>query len=224
MTDPLLIIFDLDGTLVDTSKDIVHVVNEVLAENGREALSHDEVMGHVGRGTPHLLAAVLGLSPEDKRVIRARERFVQLYSRDPARQSVLFEGTMEALDALGAVHPMAVVSNKASLLVHSTVEAHGLTGYFHPVLGGEELGRLKPAPHGLRRAMQVHRAAPQRTVMVGDMNLDILAGREAGVRTVFASYGFGTLDGEGDHRPDAVIHRLEELGDVIRNWGATPPG
>jgi phosphoglycolate phosphatase len=204
------IIFDLDGTLVDTSGDIVRVVNQVLTERGLGPMDPVDVMSHVGYGTLHLLRAVIGHDPSEQEVAEARARFVEVYAKDPAQDSHLYPGVRETLDALVTGRSMAVVSNKAGKLVRATIESVDLTGYFHPVLGGDELGQLKPAPDGLLEAMRVRDGRPESTVMVGDMNLDVLAGKAAGTRTVFATYGFGALR-EGDPEPDGVIDAFAEL-------------
>ncbi len=232
MTETTLIVFDLDGTLVDTSGDISRVVNAVRAERGLPAMEHGEVMRHVGHGTLHLMARVLGRDFAHEEVVLAHERFVELYAQDPASSSSLYQGTRETLDRLVQDHALAVVSNKAGRLVRATLGALDLARYFDPALGGDEAPALKPAGHGLLVAMKARCAAPQRTVMVGDMDLDMSAGRAAGAHTVFATWGFGGIP-ECDPRVDARIGELPEILDVIdkivgevrgRGTGATPRG
>jgi phosphoglycolate phosphatase len=220
-----MIVFDLDGTLVDTSADIVRVVNDVLAERDLLALPAEEVMRHVGYGTPQLLAAVLGRDPDEDEVQWARRRFVELYSREPVRDSRMYPAARETLRALAGAHPMAVVSNKAGRLVRATVEAMGIDELFEPVLGGDDVAEIKPAPDGVLAALAARGARPADAVMVGDMHLDVAAGRRAGTRTVHAAYGFGEL-ADGDPVPDRRIHRFDELPGVLRTLSAdaTPRG
>lgn len=203
-------IFDLDGTLVDTSGQIVHAVNRFLGERGREAMDHASVMRHVGFGTPHLMARVLGLEQDDAAIANATSRFVEMYASEPARHAGTYPGVPETLRTLGASATLAVVSNKAGALVRATLEAFDLAPHFALVLGGGEFGALKPAPDGILRAMEVAGSAPDETTMVGDMPLDVAAGKRAGVRTLFADYGFGT-PGPGDPAADGVIASFPDI-------------
>ncbi len=205
-------IFDLDGTLVDTSGEIVHAVNRFLVERGRAAMDHGSVMRHVGFGTPHLVARVLDLPLDDPAIPEASSRFVEMYASDPARHAEPYGGVQETLAALREASTLAVVSNKAGALVRATLEAFDLARHFAIALGGGEFGALKPAADGLILAMERTGASPAETTMVGDLPLDMAAGRNAGVRTLFAAYGFGTL-GPGDPRPDGIVESISGLMD-----------
>jgi len=197
-------IFDLDGTLVDTSRQIVHAVNRFLVDRGREEMDHASVMRHVGFGTPRLVASVLGLSLDDPAIPEATSDFVRTYESDPGRHAEPYPGVEDTLDALGASASLAIVSNKAGPLVRATLEAFDLERHFATALGGGEFGALKPAADGILAVMGRTGATPEGTTMVGDMPMDVAAGQDAGVRTLFASYGFGTL-GAGDPVPDGTL-------------------
>lgn len=203
-------IFDLDGTLVDTSGDIVGAVNRFLEERGRPPMEHDSVMHHVGFGTPHLMARVLGLALDDDRVPEATSRFVEIYASHPADRSRPYPGARETLEALSSDSRLVIVSNKSGELVRATLEALDMTRHFDHAWGGREFGRLKPAPDGILKAMRETSIPPERTTMVGDMPMDVIAGRRAGVRTLFAGYGFGTL-GPDVPPPDGTIRSLTEV-------------
>ncbi|MBW2263390.1 MAG: HAD hydrolase-like protein [Deltaproteobacteria bacterium] len=203
-------IFDLDGTLVDTSGEIVNTVNRFLGERGREAMDHGSVMQHVGYGTPHLMARVLGLALDDPAIPEATSRFVQMYASAPALHARTYPGVHETLEALRPTSTLAVVSNKAGPLVRATLEAFDLARRFTIVLGGGEFGALKPAADGILLVMGKSGTAPEETTMVGDMPLDMAAGRNAGVRTLFAAYGFGALE-PGDPVPDGTLESFPEV-------------
>lgn len=203
-------IFDLDGTLVDTSGDIVHAVNTLLSENGRDPLSHGDVMCHVGFGTPFLMSRILDWDMDSPRTREATERFVEIYSTLPASRSSTYPGTRETLERLGASSTLGIVSNKNAHLVHATIEAHDLAPLLTFAWGGGEFGSLKPAPDGILKAMKESSIPASSTTVVGDMPMDVEAGRRAGARTLFASWGFGRL-GPGDPEPDATIRSLSEI-------------
>jgi len=203
-------IFDLDGTLVDTSGDIVLAAGRLLEEHGRPPMDRDDVMRHVGFGTPHLVAALLGLPLLDPLVPAAAARFVEIYSEDPTGRSAVYPGTAETLDRLSSRDRLAVVSNKAGPLVRATLEAVHMARLFAFAWGGQEFGRLKPAPDGLLMAMALSQIPAAQTTMVGDMPMDVRAGRDAGVRTLFAEYGFGRL-GPEDPVPDGTLDSLPRI-------------
>jgi phosphoglycolate phosphatase len=203
-------IFDLDGTLVDTSRQIVHAVNRFLGERGRARMDRASVMRHVGFGTPRLMAGVLDLALDDPAVGEATSDFVQMYASDPGLHAEPYPGVEDTLGVLGAGASLAIVSNKAGPLVRTTLEAFGLEHHFATVLGGGEFGALKPAADGILAVMATTGAAPEETSMVGDMPVDVAAGRAAGVRTLFASYGFGTL-GPGDPVPDGTLPSFADV-------------
>jgi phosphoglycolate phosphatase len=203
-------IFDLDGTLVDTSGDIVHAVNRLLAAYEREPLSREEVMRHVGRGTPFLVSKVLDLEPGSRETAEAASRFVGIYTENPVERSRPYPGTRETLEVLASSSVLGVLSNKSAPLVHATLRALDLGRHLTFAWGGGEFGGLKPAPDGVLKAMEQTSTPPERTTMVGDLPLDIAAGRSAGARTLFASWGFGRL-GPGDPEPDGQIGSITDL-------------
>lgn len=203
-------IFDLDGTLVDTSRQIVHAVNRFLRERGRAVMDHASVMSHVGFGTPRLMAGVLDLPLDDPAVGEATSDFVQMYASDPGLHAEPYPGVKDTLEVLGSTASLAIVSNKAGPLVRATLEAFDLEHHFASVLGGGEFGALKPSADGVLAVLATTGADPEETTMVGDMPMDVAAGRAAGVRTLFASYGFGSL-GPDDPVPDGTLSSFTDI-------------
>ncbi len=208
-------LLDLDGTLVDTSGDIARAMNYVLSGLGLEEMEPDAIMRHVGQGTPLLIASILRLDPAHPSVDRAAALFVENYSTAPASRSRLYPAAAETLEALAGSARIAVVSNKDSRLVRATVDATGLTRWVERVWGGGDDVRLKPAPDMILAAMGEMGVPASRTTMLGDMGIDVAAGRAAGVRTLFASWGFGTL-GPGDPLPDGRLSEFREILEWIR--------
>lgn len=211
MTDTA-IIFDLDGTLVDSLPDLAAAVNEMLAERDRPPLPTAAVARMVGDGTPKLVERALAASGlADAPLGPALDRFLALYEAGATRLTRPYPGVSEVLDQLAAAgHRLAVCTNKPQRATAAVLEGLGLARCFAVVLGGDSLPVKKPDPGPLRAILDRLGVAPSQAAMVGDHRNDVAAAQAAGMRAVFARYGYGaaTLDGL---RPDAEIGRFAEL-------------
>jgi phosphoglycolate phosphatase len=207
-----VIIFDLDGTLVDTLSDLQAAVNAMLAERGQLPLPPDEVAAMVGDGTTMLVERALaarGLG--DAPLAPALDRFLALYGAAPTRSSRPFPGVPEVLARLAAEGMrLAVCTNKPSHLTASVLRDLWLDGFFAAVLGGDSLPERKPHPAPLRAILARLDGETGAAAMVGDHRNDMLAAEAAGIPAVFARYGYGgaTL---GGFEPAAAIDRFDEL-------------
>jgi phosphoglycolate phosphatase len=200
-------IFDLDGTLVDSSADIAAAANQVLAGMGRPTLPDDEIRRHVGDGSVELMRRCLGDGSDPS---EAALEFRRRYREHPCGRSSLYPGVREFL-AASAPTPIALVTNKPLPLAVAVLEGLGIAGRFDPVLGERSLPRNKPHPDAIRFALEMHRVDPSRAVMVGDSVQDLAAGRGAGVRTVAVRFGYGDRARLEDFAPDAAIDSIGEL-------------
>jgi len=212
------LLFDLDGTLVDSREDLVTSVNLTLAEAGRAPLARERVVGFVGEGASklieHALAAGLPRAPAAAEVeagVRAFKRHYRLHLLERTRP---YPGVAETLPRFRGL-PMAVVTNKPFEFTLGVLEGLGLAGYFVAVLGGDSLPERKPHPAPLLEAARLCGAAPARCLMVGDSRVDLLAGRAAGMKTCGFAGGFrgrGELEEAG---ADFLIERFGELRGVV---------
>jgi phosphoglycolate phosphatase len=207
LTVPQLVIFDLDGTLIDTIGCITAAVNEVRAKHGLPALPASSVQTYTGGSPRVLLSRVLaetGRSDSEEWLTAAAEDYRQSYIRIK-EPGVLYPGAGAVLQAhKTAGVPVALCTNKDGALVAEALKGTGLDGYFSldrvVAAGGQHAP--KPAPDGICWLCRQERVAPARTWMVGDGEMDMQAGRAAGCTTIACSYGHGRA---ADCEPDAVI-------------------
>ena len=216
---PDYLIFDLDGTLLETRADIARAVNFALEAHGLPRLDPTVITGFVGDGVGRLVDRSLvaagadpGLAPG---VVQALLAF---YLDHPVVDTRPYPGLEAALDALPAV-PLAVVSNKPGEICRRILAHFGLLARFGAVLGGDWGGPRKPDPAPLREAAaRLGRPGPG-GVMIGDSEVDVRAGQAAGLLTVGALYGYRSREAVLAARPSAVIASIGELPRVLRALG-----
>jgi len=214
-----LLIFDLDGTLIDSRLDLIHSVNATLWHFGRPELAGEVIANYIGDGPSMLVRRALG-DPKDESVVReALEYFLSYYREHKLDNTRVYAGIPQALAAIrrgpkGSSRRMVVLSNKPVNPSRAIVEALGLGPYFVRVYGGNSFATKKPDPLGARRLLEEIGCRPPETVMVGDTSNDVLTGRNAGLWTCGVRYGFAphTLDLTP---PDVVIEGPEELGELF---------
>lgn len=186
-----LIVFDLDGTLIDSRRDLANAANALILERGGRQLPEDAIVGMVGEGAALLVQRALtgaGLPPD---LDTALPRFLELYDQRLLDHTTLYPGTGEMLDALAAQATLAVLTNKPQRPTDRILDALAIAGYFQTVTGGDTpLGR-KPDPAGLRAIVSRAGAEASKTVLVGDSAIDLRTARAAGTKICLVSYGFG---------------------------------
>jgi len=214
------VVFDLDGTLIDSRLDLVHSVNAALRHIGRPELPDDVIASYVGDGAPILIQRALGGEATDEALIRKGLQFFLSYYREhKLDHTTVYEGIEDALARIqqssnGAPRKMAVLTNKPVNPSRAIVEALGLGQFFTQVYGGNSFATKKPDAEGVRKLLEENDAQPDRTAIVGDSHVDVRTGRNAGLWTVGVTYGFAphTL---GDEPPDVLVDNARELADVF---------
>ncbi|MCZ6795044.1 MAG: HAD-IA family hydrolase [Planctomycetota bacterium] len=213
-----LLVFDLDGTLVDSFLDIARSVNEALEHFARPPLDPDLIRTYVGDGAARLIARSLGdAAPE--LLDAALAVFLRSYRRSCLATTRTYPGVAQALEAL-ARRPLAVLTNKPLDLSLSILEGLGLRGYFREVVAGDSGPPRKPDPSGLLGLVDRHGGPPGRCLMIGDSAVDVKTARAAGTRSAGVTYGFRP-DELGRCPPDFLLRSLEELVAPARRPGAT---
>jgi phosphoglycolate phosphatase len=209
-----LIVFDLDGTLIDSKLDLVNSVNATRAWAGHAPLPVELVSSYVGNGAPMLVKRALPDATEAQ-LAEALQYFLEYYREHMLDETTLYPGVREALDTLhGAGKPLAILTNKPVRFSVTLIERLGLDGHFFRIFGGNSFEEKKPHPVGLRALLDERGVVPERAVMVGDSAVDILTARNAGTMACGVSWGFQpeTLV---TAPPDLLIDDLRELSRLI---------
>ena len=217
-----LVIFDLDGTLIDSRLDLVHSVNAMLRNFERPELPDEVVASYVGDGAPMLVRRALG-DPEDESFFKqALEFFLSYYREHKLDHTTVYAGIPEALkviqangaDRNGGARKMAVLSNKPVNPSRAIVEALGLAEFFIYVYGGNSFKTKKPDPLGVRTLLKETGTASEQALIVGDSSIDVLTGKNAGIATCGVTYGFAphTLC---EVPPDVVVESPRELEELF---------
>jgi phosphoglycolate phosphatase len=215
-----LIVFDLDGTLIDSRLDLVHSVNAALRHIGRPELPDEVIAGYVGDGAPILIQRALGGESVDEALVRkGLEFFLSYYREHKLDHTTVYAGIASALTALqqssnGIPRKMAVLTNKPVNPSRAIVEALSLARFFTRVYGGNSFPSKKPDPEGALKLLEESGVRPEQAVMVGDSHVDVETGRNARMWTVGVTYGFAphTLD---DAKPDVSLDTPAELAEFF---------
>jgi phosphoglycolate phosphatase len=210
-----LVIFDLDGTLIDSRLDLANAVNATRRHMGMEPLSNERVYGYVGNGAPVLVRRALGPQATEAEVQEALEFFLEFYGQHVLDNTVLYPGVRESLDRLAAAGKrMAVLTNKPVRMSRIILEGLGVAARFFQVYGGNSFEFKKPNPVGVQALMNEASATHSATLMVGDSSVDVRTARNAGIACCGVTWGFQpeTL---ADPAPDRLVARMEEMADWV---------
>jgi phosphoglycolate phosphatase len=209
------VVFDLDGTLIDSEKDLVTSVNAMLRQVGRHELAEELIASFVGSGASVLVSRALGEGTGAEDVKKALAIFLGHYEQHKLDVTRAYPGVEETLQELQARDcPLAVLTNKPTEISKRILEALGLSRYFRLIYGGNSFPSKKPDPLGARTILREFGIAAEQGLMVGDSEVDVQTARNAGMRVVAVNYGFGTHD-RGAHPADAYVDRPEELLPLI---------
>ncbi|MGA2216006.1 MAG: HAD-IA family hydrolase [Bryobacteraceae bacterium] len=217
-----LLIFDLDGTLVDSKLDLVHAVNAARGLMDLAPISEELVSSYVGNGAPVLMRRALGPEVSEADVARGLEFFMKYYRAHMLDNTRLYPGVKDALDRLrdsGA--KMAVLTNKPVRISRSIVEGLGLAQHFFRLYGGNSFEQKKPDPIGIESLLEESGLTRERTIMVGDSGVDVQTARNAKVRACGVSYGFQP-ESFLEYPPDFIVDDMRELVDYALNPPLSP--
>lgn len=215
-----LVIFDLDGTLIDSRRDLSESVNAMLRHLNRPELPMDVIATYVGDGAPMLVRRALG-DPDDEQVVaEALQFFLNYYREHKLDHTVVYAGVPEALSQISAVNSatrrLAVLSNKPVNPSRQIVQALGLGNFFSQIYGGNSFHTKKPDPFGVSTLLRETGAAPAEAVLIGDSDVDVLTARNAGIYSIGVTYGFAphTLEAAP---PDALVDHPAQWASLLRH-------
>jgi phosphoglycolate phosphatase len=203
----LFLIFDLDGTLVDSRRDLAEGINHMRTHFGLSLLDHDVISSYIGDGVRKLVER--SLQGNDINVDEALRVNIDYYFSHLTVHTTLYAGVDKGIRQLHqAGHELAVLTNKPGEPSREILQFFGLTDYFSSVVGGGDLNVLKPDPEGILHCRERVGAEASSTWMVGDHHTDLVAAKNAGVKSAFVQYGFGVEQGV---KPDAYFASFSEL-------------
>src|SRR6266852_4778839 len=208
------LIFDLDGTLIDSQRDLIRSVHAMLQEMGREQLHEDTISGYIGHGAPQLVARALGDGSTEEENQRALKFFLAHYEKHKLDSTCAYPGVPEALEHLAAF-PMAILTNKPVRISMRILQELGLAKYFRAVYGGNSFETKKPDPLGAQTILREFGAAPAEAMLIGDSEVDVQTARNAGTLAAAVNYGCGAHDRTA-HPADVYLDRLTELVPLLR--------
>lgn len=215
-----LLVFDLDGTLIDSARDLANSVNAALEHMNRPHLPDKIIAGFVGNGAAMLVRRSLAeeekISPDevhDEELARAYSYFIEHYRDHNLDNTYAYPGVLESLAALGRRHTLAVLTNKPVRPAQHICEGLGMAKFFKTIYGGDSFPLKKPDPMGLKALIAEAGVTPEQTLMIGDSKVDVLTARNAGAWSLGCRFGFGPQDLDPKN-----LH--EEVPDILVNAAA----
>ena len=209
------LIFDLDGTLIDSERDLVESTNATLRHLGRPELPHDLISGYIGHGAPKLVASALGPGADADLQSVALQYFLGYYEDHKLVHTRAYPGVAEGLASLESI-PMAVLTNKPLRMSTAILEALGLARHFSVIYGGDSFPAKKPDPAGVLAVLKQFGVSPENAMVIGDSEVDVQTARSAGTFSVVVNYGFGTND-RAAFPADIYIDSLTDLVSLLAN-------
>jgi phosphoglycolate phosphatase len=210
-----LLIFDLDGTLIDSRLDLANAVNATRTRFGQGPLPNQIVYSYVGNGAPILIRRAMGPEADDAQVSAALEFFLDYYSRHALDDTSLYPGVLESLERFresGA--KMAVLTNKPVRISRRIMEGLGVAGYLFQIYGGNSFEHKKPHRAGIDQLREEVGADASDTWMVGDSYVDVQTARNAGVNSCGVTWGFQP-ETFREYPPDLLVDRMEEFAGYL---------
>ncbi|MBV9295779.1 MAG: HAD-IA family hydrolase [Acidobacteriaceae bacterium] len=210
----MLIIFDLDGTLIDSSKDLAISMNATRQHFGLPPLDPALIYSYVGNGAAVLVQRAMGSGSSDDLVAEALKFFLKFYRAHALEHTRLYPGVREVIEELFDGHTLAILTNKPVRISFDIVDALGLGPYFLRVYGGDSFRAKKPDPVGVDALLQEAQVPRALTLLVGDSGVDIQTARRAGVRSCGVAWGFQPEAFQLDP-PDVLITTPRELLHIV---------
>lgn len=211
-----LLIFDLDGTLIDSRLDLVHATNNTRAHMGLGPIEPELIYSYVGDGAPVLVRRALGPEASERDVSHALGFFLEYYRHHALDFTSVYPGVRESLERLHeGGEKLAVLTNKPVRITHRILEGLGIAPLFFEAYGGNSFDRKKPDPIGIATLRGQAGTDAKDTWMVGDSHVDVRTARNAGVLACGVTWGFQP-ESFREYPPDLLIDRMEQLADRLK--------
>jgi phosphoglycolate phosphatase len=211
-----VLIFDLDGTLVDSKKDLTASVNHIRIEFDLPILTEDEIARFIGNGALMLIRRALGPKATEENIQAGLQMFLSYYRAHMLDSTRLYPGVRESLDRLRETARLAVLTNKPVHFSCAMLDGLGIYKHFVSVYGGNSFDQKKPDPVGVFQILSDTNGHRDRTWMIGDSGVDVLTGRNASITTCGVTYGYAAETFK-DVQPDFLIDSFSELEPLIHD-------
>lgn len=212
-----LLVFDLDGTLIDSAPDIITAVNRTLVDNNKKSLTHEVIIAHIGEGLKKLIADIFiedNLAPSQ--LIELEMEFLRNYEDEMFNQTRVFPGVEQFLCHYQSKGPMAIITNKNEAPAKAILKHLGLDRFpWVNVFGADTLEERKPSPLPLQTMMKLAGHTPQNTYMIGDGIPDVLSALRAGVPSIAIGFGYTEVDLLQTYDPKAVLSHYKDLSSLL---------
>lgn len=228
-----LLMFDLDGTLVNTAPEIADATNDVLRNLKLHPAPDAQVNGWIGDGARELMVrAIADAGGEDEAAIRddklrmdgVMQQFAQAYNVRCGERSQLYPDVIDTLRSLQQTGiPLALVTNKEGRLTERVLDVHGLRPYFATVVAGDTLARSKPDPMPLQHCLDIYHVAANKALLVGDSRVDVAAARAASVVCWAVPYGYNRGRPISEAEPDRLINDISAVLEAVSGNAAAAP-
>ena len=209
------IIFDLDGTLIDSKRDLIHSVNAMLEEMKRPTLAAEVISGYIGHGAPQLVARALGGTAKEEQLAHALQFFLKYYEEHKMDNTCAYPGVADTLRRLKKT-PLAVLTNKPVNISVRILRELDLAKYFRVVYGGNSFETKKPDPYGAKAILGEFGLQAREALIVGDSEVDVQTARNAGTRVAAVNYGFGIHD-RAAYPADVYLEKFADLAELVGN-------
>lgn len=215
MVEADFIFFDVDGTLVDSSRDITNAMNHALSALGYRTLSREEIVSHVGNGVKDLVRNCMDGCEDEASVQKAAGLYWEHFMAHAVDETVLYPHAREILEHFKDKRKF-ILTNRYKDFAEATLKGLGIIGYFEDIIGGDDEACLKPSACVLDNIELKVKVDRKRSLIVGDMAVDIMAGKNLGIRTCWITHGLGKAEEVRPLEPDFIIGDLIELKGIIR--------
>ncbi|WP_040726492.1 phosphoglycolate phosphatase [Thiomicrorhabdus sp. Kp2] len=217
---PGFVLFDLDGTLIDSVPDLAYCVDEMMKQLGMPVRGEDAVRNWVGNGVQRLTERALINSvdgmPDQELMDKAYPIFLELYKDNTSQRSVVYDGVIEGIEwIMEQGYRVACVTNKAEAFTVPLLKDKGLYDYFEVIVSGDTCAEKKPHPMPLLYAAEKLGVAPENALMIGDSRSDVKAARAAGFHIFCMTYGYNHGEDIRDYEPDVVADSFLEFKDYL---------
>jgi len=208
------VVFDLDGTLIDSRADLAKAVNHALKSAGQPEQAESDIVPHIGNGMRVLLSECFG-PVSDETLEAGIASFSGFYEEHCLDNTRLYDGVKEALGEMSRSARLAVVTNKPVRFTEKILKGLGIRENLSSVVGGDSLSERKPHPAPVLKALDEMGASPMVSLMVGDGVQDVMAGQAAGLQTCVVRYGYGFSSDLLDLRPDYAVNAFSDIKEIV---------